>query len=208
MTTALGLAAQGGYASINDEQIQELAGLVAASDRVTGTAGETYMRVLVTRIKAYMCAALSSETVLTALDKAEAPMYDAVKKGSLTIDIVYNPLVDKPEVRAAKAKEHNRRCNWARSIKSELKGALSKGVSLDSIDPSTVTKNKLRDMKTAAIEATVGMPARATTNADQACHAIAKACGLVRLARVDGDDLSTVGHLISVLVKIHDGTTA
>lgn len=174
------------YKDITNDDIKEMAGMVVVSDRIATSAGEIYLRTILQRMSTILVSADTGAIALAALDTVEAPMYDMVKAGALTTDIVTNPLVDTPEVRSAKAKEHNRRCNWARSIKSELKGAFRAGVAFGDIDQMLVSKKQLREMKVAAIESSVGLPSRTSAAATASKH-IVKAHELVNAAIDEGD---------------------
>lgn len=183
---------------LSDDSIKELAYLYMTTEKVSGRAGEIYLRTLINRAKDYATVAICPD--LLALDKAEAPMYEAVKRGTLTADIQYNPLQDSAEVRSAKAKEHNRRCNWARSIKSELKSLLKTGVTLASLDADTISKSDLREQRKAEIEKLVSDGTITRPDAVAMCIVtLTKAGALIAQAKSEGLDLTTVRSTLASL---------
>lgn len=199
--SALSLAAYAKYGEIEDTQLQELASLVTMSDKVLGTAGETYLRTMLTRMQSLAMGGVSGVAAsLDVLEKVEAPMYEAVKRGSLTADIVINPMVDDQAQRKRKVLEHNRRCNWARSIKSELKGALKAGVELMSLPAQTTTKTMLRVRKTEAIEAGVGLPKRGPLI--DAVLAIARAHKFIKDTKLEGTNTMVLVPAIEGLLTL------
>jgi len=186
------VATSSGY-NLNDDQVQELGHLHTASETVAGRVTEVYLRTLVHRVKQNTSV---YGTALSALSVVESTMYDAVKRGALTSDIVVNPLVDSAEERSRKALEHNRRCNWARSIKSELKAALKAGIELETIDINTLTKSDLRTMRKVACEAAV-VPSTAGAHASLALALFKRAFDQLDTAVIGGEDTSEVMSFLS-----------
>lgn len=170
------LGASKDFASIDDGCIKALSSMALASGKVLESAGEIYLRTLIHRLKAKITPGLGND--LAALELVEGPMYAAVKAGALTEDITWNKAIHDRETKKAFALLHNKRCNWARTIKSELKGAIKASVNLLDVDPKVVTKRTLREMKLKCIEKAAGV-ARRPTNEELACMSMGKAINYI-----------------------------
>lgn len=170
------LGAAKDFASIDDGCIKTLSSMALASGKVLESAGEIYLRTLIHRFKVRITPGSGNDLVV--LNLVEGPMYAAVKAGALTDDITWNKAIHDRETKKAFALEHNKRCNWARTIKSELKGAIKAGVNLLDVDPKVVTKRTLREMKLKCIEKAAGVAMR-PTNEELACLSMGKAIGYI-----------------------------
>jgi hypothetical protein len=106
------------------EQIQQLARGVVAGKRAAGT----YLRVLVAACKTQLNGK-QRMTQRKAIDVTHARFYPHVQKGV---------------GEAGTAKERNRRCTFARTAASTLRGFVKAGGDIRSLEPGEVTKASLR----------------------------------------------------------------
>lgn len=140
------------------------------ADRVASV-NESYLKVLVAHSQKELKASktASQEAMIGAVTAAHERLYNVILAAVITPDIEHEDDLESTE-RAARARERNRRSNFARSAKSVLVNWLRAGHKLSALDPASANKEQMqREYK----------PAQQST-ADQIQSAQAKLFKLLR----------------------------
>lgn len=125
---------------------------VLARDYVAGTQQAaairgSYLSILVAHTKRELKSLKqrrpTQDGSLAAIETVHEHLYGVVLKAVTTPDVAPGDGLDKPE-RARRAKERNRRTNFARSAKSTLVAAIKHGANIAKLSPESVTKDALR----------------------------------------------------------------
>lgn len=109
---------------------------VARTDSIRGG----YLRILVAHSKR---AFRSVKDAIQAVEQTHQHLYGVISEAVLTKDIAAEEGLSKEEA-ARRARERNRRTNFARTAKSALMGFLKRGGKLQTLKPHAVTKDALR----------------------------------------------------------------
>lgn len=129
----------------SDAQVEALAkvnlGAVQTQENVRGV----YLKVLVAGVQqdTKPVGRRKAGDSAAALEKVHERFYAAVLRAITTPEVADDPSLDQ-ETKTLRTLERNRRSNFARTARSVLKGFLSAGGDIHSLDATKVTKNELR----------------------------------------------------------------
>jgi hypothetical protein len=122
-----------------DQDIETIAERFLTAQEGQSQASLSYLQFLVGTTQEELKTGLSA---IDALAQVSARFYAVVLRKAITAEIADSPALPDGE-RKARARERNRKTNWARSNKSTLLAWLRQGNDIRTLDPAKVTKASL-----------------------------------------------------------------